>query len=453
MFTRNRTKYLTNGCLVFLLLISAFVHPLQVNQNTFTATTKGFEIKLLQNAGMNFVHAELFIYYKDKKINPAIRYMTLLNIFDEDVNQSGSSTLNILKKLGNDYEITHRPDYLLFEINFLEDKLNTFMQFLKSIYSYKAFTLKKLDYIVSHYWDLFLKEQDWKKTAAFQVAYRKLFPGHPLGNSLIVPRLIKSINLAQIRSYYSSTYTLANSTLILKGSIKEAMAVGTFNRQFKSFKKQEREKHDTDEKLDINSGREIIIYHIDNNGLPEIFWFETIPPLIHKNHIPARVLNDMLFGQPIGRVSRAKVNNGIRYLKIDTEVFNHRQVSVICNTIRLNFNDIEKFILSVDIEKRKLKKINRREYLDAKNYFSGQLKVNTRKFENQVKIERDFSFFNPQINRQAASFIKASQQITYENLTALGPSLNGGTIVIVGNAGLITRNLTVLKPRIIRYIH
>lgn len=449
MFTRNS---ITKGSLIFALFISTLVHPLPANQNTFSATTKGFEIKHMQNTGMNFIHAELIIYYRDKNVNPAIRHLTLLNLFDEDVNRSGSSLLNILKKLGNDYEITHRPDYLLFEINFLEDKLSTFMQFLKSLYSQKPFSLKEFKYSVDNYWNLFLKKEDWKKAAAFQVAYQKLFPGHPLGNSLIVPRLLKNINLAQIRSYYLKTYTLTNSTLILKGNIKDGMAVGTFYRQFKSFKNQERKKTIDNDRLNINDGREIIIYHIDSNSLPEIFWFEAIPKLTDKNHMPARVLNDMLFGQPIGRISRAKINNGIRYLKIDTDVINHTQVSVICNAIRLNFADIEKFILSVDIEKRKLKKINRREYLDAKNYFCGQLKVNTRKFENQVELERDFSFLNPLGNNQAASFIQASQQVTYESLSTAIPSLSAGTIVIVGNASLIARYLTVLKHRVIQYI-
>jgi hypothetical protein len=452
MFTHNRIKFFTKGCLVFLFLINELLYPLDTNQKTLTTlTTKGLEIKLIKNSNMNFIHAELNIFYRGKNTNPAIRHLTMLNLFDGDVNKSGSGLLSILRKMGNDFEIQQRPDYLLFKINFLDDKLAIFMQFLRSLYSYKAFSLKKFNYSLNKYWDLTLKEENWKKKAAFQVAYRKFFAGHPLGNTLIVSSLIKNINLAQIRSYYLRTYTLENSSLILKGNIKQAIAVGTFKRLFKSFKEQDRNIGDN-EKLNINNRREVVIYHINSMSPPELFWFETIPPLTNKGHIPMRVLNDMLFAQPIGRISRARVSNGIKHLKIDTEVLNHKQVSMICNTVKLNVNDIEKFILAVDSEKRKLKKLNRREYLDVKNYFCGRIKVDSRRFENQVELERDFSIFNGGNDSPMVSFARVSQQVTYESLSAALPFLNGGTIVIVGNANLITRNLSVLKPRVIRYL-
>jgi len=451
MFTPNSIKNLTTGCLVLLVCLLKFASPLKASLEVYsTSGAQDIKLKIIKAPHLNFIHAELVIFNKNKDVNPAIRHLTMLNVFDEEVNQGGSGLLSTLKKLGNDFEVVKRPGYLLLKINFLRDKLPIFGQFLKGLYSYKAFSLKKFNYSVYNFRKLLLKHKNWKKNAAFQVAYQKLFPNHPLGNELVVPGSVTKINLAQIRSFYQRIYTLNNSLLIIKGNLKAGVVLGSINRALKQIKKQEIKKRNPKRKLKINGGREVIIYHINNSNPPEIYWFETIPPLNSKNHIPLRVLNDMLFSQPIGRLSR--VNNGVKFPRIHTEVLNHEYVSVICNNLRLNFSDIEKFILLVDAEKRKLKNINRREYLDVKNYFCGRLKVNTRRFENDVELERDFSLFESEESRLSSSFARISQQMTYENLSSVSQDLEGGTIVIVGNANLIVRHLSTLKPRIIRYI-
>ena len=450
MFTRKSIRNYMTGWLVLLMCLSILVCPLEGSQETYsTSGAQDIKIKIIKAPNMDFIHAELAVFYKNKRINPAIRHLTMLNVFDKDVNQGGSGLLSTLKKLGNDFEVINRPDYLLIKINFLKDKLSTFAQFLKGLYSHKAFSLKKFNYSVSNFRKLFFKHEDWKRNVAFQIAYQKLFPGHPLGDALIVPGSVTKINLAQIRSFYQRTYALSNSLLIMKGNFNTGVVLGSINRILKQLKKQEIEKKYPG-KLKINDNREVIIYHVNNSSPPEIFWFDTIPPLNKKNHIPLRILNDMLFSQPIGRLSRA--NNGVRFPRVRTKVLNHEDVSVICNNTRLNFTDIEKFILLVDTEKRKLKKINRREYLDVKKYFCGRLIVNSRRFENDVELERDFSLFASEESRLSSSFARISQQMTYENLSSVSQDLEGGTIVIVGNANLIVRHLSTLKPRIIRYI-
>lgn len=436
-----------------MLIIKPVYTPAE-NQEKFNTieTLKGLDIRVTNDNQLNFIHAQLIIYYNDKDVNPAFRHLTMLNIFNEEVNKSGSGLLNILKRLGGDFTVFNRPDYLLFKINFLPDKLATFMQFLKGLYTYKAFTLKKFNYSIDNYRELFLKTNDWKKDAAYQVAYSKLFPGHPLGNTLIIPGQLKKINLARIRSFYQKTYTLINSLLLIKGSFKKGMVAGSFNRAFKNFKKQERKNRAVIGKLKINNKREVIIYHINSTNPPEIFWFETIPPLNQNSHLTLRVMNDMLFGWPVGRLTRIALNNGIIFPKIESEVINHREVSVICNNTRLNYKDIENFIIAVDIEKRKLKNIYRREYLEVKNYFCGRLKVDSRKFENEVELDRDFYLFKPQANSLPVSISRVSRQVTFESLNSVTPDLNSGTIVIVGNANLISKYLKDLKPEIIRYI-
>ncbi|MCI0470184.1 MAG: insulinase family protein [Candidatus Aminicenantes bacterium] len=453
MSIHKKIRAVLIGCFVFSVIAGRGVYAGETNERKFyTAVSRGLEMKFIKDPNMTFIHAELLIFYTDKNVSPAIRRLTMLNIFDEAVNMSGSGLLSTLKRLGNDFTVVDRPDYLLFRINFLPDKLATFMQFLKGLYSYKAFALKKFNYSVYNYWKLFFAGADWQKQVAFQVAYQKLFPGQLLGNALIIPDQLLKINLAQIRSFYQNAYTLPNSLLIIKGNINNAVAVGSFNVTFKSFKKQPGHRNQGKEKLTINDSREVIIYHIESSNPPEIFWFETILPLSNKNHFPMQVLNDMLFGQPIGRLSRQAAETGIRFLKMETEIINHSDVSVICNAVRLDYSEIEKFILAVDNEKRKLKRIDRREYLDVKNYFCGRLEVDTRRVEYDVEIERDFLAFESDANEANASFSQISQQVTLESLNAVAPDPNRGAIVIVGNANLIGRYLTVLKPRIIRYI-
>ena len=106
----------------------------------------------------------------------------------------------------------------------------------------------------------------------------------------------------------------------------------------------------------------------------------------------------------------------------------------------------------MDFEKRRLKKISRKEYLEAKNYFYGTLKVAARKVEDDVMVERNNSSFRPTEESLMVSFERISQQLTLERLNATAPEFMQGTIVIVGNADLITRFLTGFKFRITGYI-
>ncbi|MCK4762423.1 MAG: insulinase family protein [Candidatus Aminicenantes bacterium] len=443
---RSTKQYLVFSCLFFVLANPAAANS---EKSSFNLST-GLEIKIIKDKSMDFVYAELLISYRDKKINPVIPHLTMLDVFDKDVNRSGTNLLSTLKKLGNDFEIEHRPDYLLFKINFLSDRMRVFAQFLKSLYTYKAFTLKKLNYSISNYWKLLPDRKDWQKQAAIQVAYSKFFSGQLLGNALIVPAMLKNINLAQLRSFYQKTYTLPNSLLIIKGNLEPGYVVGTINRALKSFKKKERKRY-VKEALKINGRREVIIYNVNTGKPPLIFWFEAIPPLSHPDHIPQRVLNDMLFARHVGRLSRS-VRNGVRISQLETEIYHHRGVSLICNCIKLNYKDIPGFIGAVDFEKRRLKKISRKDYLEAKNHFYGSLKVATRKVENDVILERDSSLFRPDEENRSVSFARISQQLTLERLNTAAPDFVQGTIVILGNAGLIARYLTGLKFRITGYI-
>ena len=94
-------------------------------------SSKGLKIKFLRDGTMDFVHAELLIYYRGKFTNPAVPPLTFFNLFNEDINKSGSSLVSALRKMGNDYTIDWTPDFFHFKINFLPDKISTFIGFLK----------------------------------------------------------------------------------------------------------------------------------------------------------------------------------------------------------------------------------------------------------------------------------------------------------------------------------
>jgi hypothetical protein len=123
---------------------------------------------------------------------------------------------------------------------------------------------------------------------------------------------------------------------------------------------------------------------------------------------------------------------------LNTEIINHNTVSLICNIIRLRYSDIEQFILLAQREKKKLgiMRVSRRELLNTVTNFIGLLKVKTQDFENEVNIEKMKIQYNP------------LQQVTLAGLSRFTDGKDNLVIVIVGNASLIKRYLTILRPQV-----
>lgn len=460
MFIKSKRLLRYSG--IFLCLLTALSLGLNSSQKIYNFTSsKGLPIKIIQNNNLDFVHAQLFIFNKNKKENPAVLYLTLLNIFNKELNQYGSSLLNILRKLGNDFTIQQRPDLINISINFLPKKAALFSQFLKELYSYKYFTLKKFNESIHKYWRYFLKQKNWDKELAFQLAYKNLFPGSILGNTLIMPNLLSKINLVELRSFHQRTFTLNSSLLIVKGNLNPYITFGLIEKAFVSYKTKRSVKYE-EEPLVIKKDRKIIILDFENLRNPTIYWFRTIPPLGNTDHRSFFIVNNILFGYPIGRLFRKAVYFGIKIQKMDTEIRNHKNVSVVCNIIKLNNNDLEKFILMADNETRKLKikRIDRKEYLDALNYFYGKLKVDTQKVDFDVEQEINKTIFpsnsrnleiTPQIFQQIS--LNSLNKIIFDrgHLSFFRKKMRNGIIIIVGQAESIIKNLNILKPTIIKY--
>jgi hypothetical protein len=440
--------------------VPAAAGPANLEPISFTST-KGLRLKVLKSDQIPFIHAQLVIYYREKVENPAIPYLTLLNIFDRDLKGNDTPVLNTLKKLGNDYQVEHRPDFLLFKINFLPDKMLLFIHFLKALYSYKHFlelnspsgsyaeekqklnTQTRFKDSIDNYWNYFYKQEDWKTRVAYQIAYYHWFPTALMGQTLITPDSLKDITLDRLRAFYENTYQLSNSLLIIKGNIEQpAILHGHIEKTFASFKKQVPWRPAV-EKLTINSENKIIVFNTDSDDTPTMYWFQTVPTYNNRNPLASLVLNNILFSYPTGRLYLNSRPFNINILRMETQMENHQGLTVICNIIRLRYDDIKKFFLLVEKERKKLRaqQVDRREYLNTLSNIYGRLEVNTQYFENDISLEI--------INIKAEYY---DRKVTLASLNQKVDHFNQEVIVIVGNADSIQADLSLFSSRKVEVI-
>lgn len=412
----------------------------------------GLRLRVQKSDQITFIHAQLIIYYGKNIKNPAIPYLTLLNIFDRNLRGQDTTLLNILKRLGNDFEVENRPDFLLFKINFLPEKIQLFMRFLRTLYNYKPFlelnapssyvderqkinTETRFKDSIRNYWNYFFRRKDWKTRIAYQIAYHHWFSSAAMGQTLITPKSLNNITLDQLRSFYENTYQLPNSLLIIKGNIPPIF-LGLIERAFASSKKQPPRKPVV-EKLTFASENKIIIFDVKNDDAPTMFWFEAVPASNGGNPLASLVLNNILFTYPTGRLYLNSRSSKINILGMQTQMVNHQELSIICNTIRLRYIDFRKFIVLVEKERKKIQaqQVNKREYLNTLSNIIGRLEVNTQDFENDVGLE----------------IIKTeyydAKKVTLASLNKTNENSNHEVIVIIGNAQLILPQLGIFQSR------
>jgi hypothetical protein len=460
MFTENNIFIRRSlAALLILLCLPLFIGA---KKNLFEFTSsKGLKIKILKDDNLLFSHGELIIFYRDKTVNPAVPVLILENMFNRDMNKTDTDLLGILRRLGNDYEIVNRGDYLKLKINFLSDKIHLFAQLLKEIYNYKSFTLDKFKDSVDNYWNYSLKSREWQQKVAFQIAYRELFPQHLLGNTLVSSDPLKDVKFAQILVFYNDIYTPENSLLFVKGDVDPFLLFGNIQKTFRTYKKRTRESFQ-EEPLTVAGRQKVIIFDTDTPEPPKIYWFESIPPLNGEAHLRYRIINNILFGFPTGILFRTAGYFGMRNIRIETELIHHRDVSIICNTVsRLSYQNIEKFILLAESEKKKLriKTIDRKEYLNARNYFYGKFKVETDQFDYDLRQEIQETILAANNGNSKPSAHNIREMLTRISLNSLnqmivnpkagqdeGRNLRGSIIIIAGNEKSLRRHLNILKP-------
>lgn len=448
----------TTITMILILILSQGILPQEQNLNL--TTSKGLNLNIIKDTKILFFHAEIVIYYTDIK-NPAVPYLTLFNIFNNKVNDPQSGMLNILFKLGNDIEIEHNIDHIILKINFLPGGMPLFIQFLKELFSYKDFSLKKFNYSLKNFQNLFRGTNDWEKITASQAAYEKILGITHSGKFLVSPGSLNKLNLSHIRSFYKKNYSLSGAHVFIRGNINPYIMFGSIEKALKNFKNKKNGINKVFYKTYSND-RKIFLIDRNGNNSPSIYWFESIPPGNDINHHQARIVNNIIFGYPLGRISRILSNSGIKNFNITTTIKNHRNVSVICNKIRISTKNIKKFIFIADniINKFGAGRVGRKEYLNAYNYFYLSRKVELDDYRSKTKQDILYAINRKKPDTPVFDFNSIVKNVNFSSFNRLlsnppeyykfSRNKKRGIIVILGNSKILLKSLRELNPKIIR---
>ena len=233
-------KYLGNRCFFWLiagvLLFVGGSRQLGAETRLFSfVTSKGLTIKVLQDNDMPFIHAELHIFLDGNTQNYAslaIAQLTVMNMFERELNSPPSNLLDLLQKQGNDYQVEQNPEFVKISMNFLPDRLSAFPKLLRDIFNYQSFHLKKFNLSKENFWFLYSKGRDWKKEMAFLLAYQQIVGNFYFSQGFSFQEFINKINLAQLRSFLLKTFRPENAVLVLKGKINPYYILGMIEKDF-----------------------------------------------------------------------------------------------------------------------------------------------------------------------------------------------------------------------------
>ncbi len=442
---------------IFFLIIA--LPSLISGQPLEQTTSKGLRISLEKDPSMLFNHAEIVVYYSEIK-NPTVPYLTLMNIFDDHINNPQSGLLNILFKMGNDFNIENKIDHFIIKLNFLTSDTGHFISFMKGLFSYKGFSLKKFNYSTKNFWKLFRKNSEWRKIISAQIAFSKLFSRDHPGEFLVTDKNPGRLNLSHIRSFYKNNYLLPNSYITIRGDIKPYFIFGLVEKSLRNFKNlpanYQKFKYDR-----YNSERKVIIVDDKSLNNANIYWIDPISPVVNIDHHHAKVVNHLLFGYPLGRISRNASAAGIKNFNISSFIHYHRNISIICRKIRVGYRDLEKFIFIADnnINKLGIGRVSRKEYLDNYNFVFQKGKIDSDEYDLKARELINHSFQSLSNIQTGSSQEKLLKELSYANFNKILSDPSGsyisnrkrkkGIIVIFGNVNTIKKYLINIKPEVI----
>jgi predicted Zn-dependent peptidase len=427
------------------------------------STSKGLPIKVLQDNEMPFVHAELLVFLDESTQNYdslLISQLTVMNMFARELGWPSNELLDSLYRLGNDYQVEQTPEYVKISLNFLADRLASFTKVLKEIFTYQSFHLNKFNLSKEKYWPFFISSRDWKKEIALLLAYQQIVGNFYFNQGLLVQEFVDDINLAQVRSFQLKTFRPDNSLLILKGNINPYIALGQIERDLPAFDQSPAK--NKKEAVSINPGRKIFVLNSTVPDAPMIYWFDVAPSITDADYLPFFIGNFTLFGFPGGRIYQSEKSQFLLGgYKVSTDIYSLKNFTVFCNYLRLNYGDLENFLLLVDQERKKFsaRPVAKKEYLDALNYYLGREQVETESMDYGVQHAIDLfrapAVANPQPQRGPEPF----REVTFERVVQVMDELMGykhkagfrekGIIVLIGNANLIVSNLKILKADVV----
>jgi predicted Zn-dependent peptidase len=415
---------------------------------------------------MPFIHAQLLIFLDGNTqdyTSLAISQLTIMNMFDRELNSPPSNLMGMLQRQGNDYQVEKTPEFVKISMNFLPDRLAAFSKLLKEIFNYQSFHLKKFNQSKEKFWYLFAKNKDWKKEIAFLLAYQQLIGNFFITQRFLPQGVINNINLAQLRSFLLKIFRPDNALLILKGKINPYFILGMIENDLPQPPPQPAKARK--EELSVNAGRKIFILNVNSTDLPIVYWFDAAPVATDANYLPYFIGNFALFGFPDGRIYQSENNQFLLGgYKVNTETYFLKNFSIFCNYLRLNYNDLESFLLLVDQERKKFaaRPIERKEYLDALHYYIGRAQVETSRFDYDLQEEIDY--FNTRFAAALPPRIgpKLIREVTFNRVVQVMDDQMGykhktgirerGIIVLIGNANLIVNNLKILKADVVEVL-
>ena len=423
------------------------------------STSKGLAVKVLQDNDMPFINAQLLIYLDGNTqnyVSLAIAQLAVMNMFERELNSPPSNLMGMLQRQGNDYMVEQNPEVVKISMNFLPDRLASFSKLLREIFNYQSFHLNKFNQSKEKFWALFTKNRDWKKEIALLLAYQQAVGNFYFNQGFLLQEVMNRINLAQLRSFILNTFRPDNSLLILKGKINPYFILGMIEKDLpRSPPKQAKAKK---EEAAVNVGRRVFILNVNSSDPPMVYWFDAAPAAADPDYLPYEIGNFALFGFPGGRIYQSEKNQfQMGGYKVNTEAFFLREFTLFCNYLRLNYSDLENFLLLVDQERKKfnVRPIERKEYLDALNFTLGRAQVETGRFDYDMQFEIDR--FNaagavqfaqrpgPEIF-QEVNFSRVAQVMDEQMGNKHKPGIKErGIVVLVGNANLILNSLKFLK--------
>ncbi len=449
------------GCLLggmLLLLASGRAFGAEPRLFSF-ATSKGLAVKVLQDNELPFIHAQLLIYLDGSTQNYAslaITQLAVMNMFERSLNSPPSNLMGMLQRQGGDFLVEQNPEFMKISMNFLPDRLGSFSRLLKEIFTYQSFHLNKFNLSKERFWPLFMKGRDWKKEIALTLAYQQLVGNFYFTRGFLLQEILDGINMAQVRSFMLKNLRPDNALLVLKGKVNPYFILGMIEKDLPSpAVPPARERRETPA---LNAARKIFILNVNAPEPPMVYWFDVAPPAADAAFLPYAIGNFSLFGFPGGRIYHSERN---RFLmegyKVDTDTIYLKDFTLFCNYLRVNYGDLENFLLLVEQERKKFaaRPIERKEYLDALNHYIGQAQVGTSRFSYELQAEIDR--FHGQGTKGAAprpgpelfqevSFNRVLQAMD-EQMGAKPKSGNRekGIVVLVGNADQVLNSLKFLK--------
>jgi predicted Zn-dependent peptidase len=462
MYMPNRNSFV-RGLLLMLGMFFAILgwsRQLAGETRLFSfATSKGLTVKVLQDNDMPFIHAQLLIFWDGSTQNYsslAISQLTIMNMFEHELNSPPSNLMDMLQRQGNDYQVEQNPEFVKISMNFLPDRLAAFPKLLKEIFNYQSFHLKKFNASKEKFWSLFKKNRDWKKEIAFLLAYQQLSDNFYFTQGFLPQAFINSINLAQLRSFLLKTFRPDNALLILKGKINPYFILGMIEKDLPQ--PPPRPAKARKEEVAVNTGRKIFILNVNSADPPMVYWFDVAPAAVDVDYLPYFIGNFILFGFPGGRIYQSEKNQfSMGSYKVNTEAFNMKSFTLFCNYLRLNYSDLENFLLLVDQERRKFnsRPLERKEYLDALNYHIGQAQVATNRFDHGLQDEIDRFFVKSTESQPLRPGPELFREVTINRVLQVMDEQMGykhksgvkekGIVVLIGNANYILANLKLLK--------